>query len=80
MWIGGFDKPVVSPSSIAAGSDESGATQVRKVARDFRLRRLQNLDAVADAKLLVREKLDEAQSGPIGQGFEKCFEVHAHSC
>lgn len=79
MWIGRFDEPVVSPLAIAARSDESGATQVCEVPRNLRLIRLENLDAIADAELFVTEELDESQTSAISQGFEKCFEVSAHS-
>jgi hypothetical protein len=79
VWIGRFDEPVVGPSSIAARSDESGATQVREVPRNLRLICLENLDAIADASFLVTEKLDETQTGAVGQGFEKRFEISAHS-
>jgi len=41
--------------------------------RNFRLIRLENFNARTDAQLVIAKELDEAQSGAISQGFEKCF-------
>ena len=46
--------------------------------RNFRLIRLENFNARTDAQLVIAKELDEAQSGAISQGFEKCFQVGPH--
>jgi hypothetical protein len=76
--IGGLDESIVSPLSIASRGDESGATQVSEVPRNFRLICLENFNARTDTKLVISEKLNEAQPGAVSQGFEKCLEVGSH--
>ena len=78
MRIGGFNESIVGPLSIATRRDESGATEVCEVARDFRLIRVEDRYAIADAQFLVTEQVNETQPGAVSQGFEKCFQVAAH--
>jgi hypothetical protein len=79
MRIGRLDESIVSPLSIATRSHESGATEVCEVPRNLRLIRFENLDAIADAQLLVTEQMNKAQAGAVSQGFEKYFETVVHS-
>ena len=75
--VGGRSDAVVHPLALASRLDDPRAAQVGQVAADLGLRLLQNLDEVADAKLLVAHQVEQAQAGGVSQRLKEAFHVEA---
>jgi len=60
----------VSPLAVAAGGDESGAAQIRKVSRDCRLIGPQNFNARTDAQFIVAQQVNETEACWVSERFE----------
>ena len=70
VCVGRLRQAVVSPFAIAARRDESRATQIREVSRDFWLIGPQNFNARTDAQLIIAQQMNEPQASVVGQCFE----------
>ena len=62
------------PPSLAARGNQARATKIGEVARYLWLAHSEDLDEVADTNFLIRDKIEEAKPGAVGQGAEKKFE------
>ena len=71
----GFHQPVVRVFRLARDVDQTGATQVRQVARHERLRQVEELDEVAYTQLAGRQKIENAEPRGIGESAEQRFKV-----
>jgi hypothetical protein len=63
------------PETFAAGGNETGATQIGEVARNFGLAGLQALDEEADADFVIAHEVKQAKASPVGESFEKSVEA-----
>jgi hypothetical protein len=69
--VGRRNQPVVHPLAFAPGRDDTSSAQIRKMARDFRLRGVDDFNKVANAELSSGHEVDEPQPSGIGKGAEK---------
>lgn len=63
-------QPIVDPLPFPTRRHNSRPAQIRQVPRDLRLWRPDHLNEVADAQLLVRHQVDQAQARPVGKRAE----------
>jgi hypothetical protein len=61
----GRREPVVHPQAFLAGGNEPGLSQVRQMARDGRLRSVDDPDQVANAQFARSQQIENAQTSPI---------------
>jgi hypothetical protein len=73
------DDAVVHPLSVAARLDDAGASQIREMPRDLRLRLVQHLDEVTHADLTFSHQIQEAQTRAITERLEERCEVVLHA-
>lgn len=62
-----WDQSVEAPSALSAIADQAGVLQHLEVKGEARLGRLEVGDQIADATLTVAERLDDPQTGLIGE-------------
>ena len=65
----------MNPLAVPPARDEAGASQVRQVARNLRLRLVENRHEVTDAQLAERQEIQYAQPGRVAERLEKRIEV-----
>jgi hypothetical protein len=65
----------MAPPAIAARCDEAGATKIRQVTRNLWLIYLESFDTRTDAYFFVADQVNQTESGVVGEGFEKGFEL-----
>jgi hypothetical protein len=68
------EKAIVHPPALAPCSDDARATQISQVAGDFRLAHSEDADEVADADLLVGDKVQQTKARGIGEGAKEKIE------
>lgn len=61
---------VVGPKALLTFDDEAGFEQVGEMARGGRLRDAKNADDIADAKLAVEQKMQDAETSEVREGAE----------
>lgn len=66
-------EPVMHPFPIPARLDQSGVSQLREMPRYLGLVDAEGAVQVANADFLVREQVQQTQTGWIGERFEKLF-------
>jgi hypothetical protein len=66
-FIGWHEKAIVHPPALAPCSDDARATKIGQVAGDFRLAHSEDADEVADANLLVGDKVQQTKARGIGE-------------
>lgn len=71
VCIGGLSESIVGPLAVATRRDESGATKISEVARDFWLVGLEDFNARADAEFIVTEQMNQPQPCVVGQCLEE---------
>src|SRR5438876_958626 len=64
-------EPVMHPFPVPPRLHQTGAPQESEVARDLWLIEAQGIVQIADADLAGREKIQQTQSRPVGQGLEE---------
>jgi hypothetical protein len=62
---------VEAPASVATVDDESDFLEEGEMGRDPALTHVQDLHQVGPRELLVREEVEDAQTGFVGQGLEE---------
>lgn len=73
--VRGHDDAVVHPLTIAPGLDDSCIPEVSQMPGDFGLTLLQDFDQVADADLLIRHQVEQAEPGVISECLKKPLHV-----
>lgn len=73
--VGRHDDAVVHPLAFAPCRNHARVSQIREMTRDLRLRRIQNLDEVADADFLVAHQVQQTQPGPVSQRLEESLQI-----
>ena len=69
--VGGGLDAVVHPLAFAAGCDDAGAAEVGEMAGDLGLRLFEDFDEVTHADLAAIHKVEQTETGGIGEGCEE---------
>lgn len=72
LWL---CEPVVRVLGLTRDFHESGAAQIRQVARHERLWKLEELDEIAHAQFTGREEIQDSQPGWIREPAKQCLEI-----
>ena len=74
----GRDESVVHPGALTANGNNAGPAQIGEVARDFGLGLAEDLDKIADAKLVLSHEIEQAQAREVAECLEKSLNIEDH--